>query len=127
MIRTLHRPRLTALFAMVALLWQMALPMLPANASSRQLLVAICGEHGVNMVALDLGPSGGGQSTPNSPDKSDCQLCASLGFVAISGPADFGHFVQSVYITSYARLVSLAPPSTLPGERYRSRAPPTNA
>jgi hypothetical protein len=127
MFRFLRRAHLTALFAVAALLWQAALPLLPVNTRSHELLVAICGEHGVNMVALDLGTSGGGESTPNAPDKSDCQLCASLGFVAISGPPDLGRFVQPVRLTSYARMESLAPPSTLPGERYRSRAPPANA
>jgi hypothetical protein len=127
MIRFLRRARSTALFAIAALLWQAALPLLPVNTNSHELLVAICGEHGVKMVALDIGASGGGESTPSAPDKSDCQLCASLGVVAISGPSNFGRFVRSVRLISYAQLAFLAPPSTRPGERYHPRAPPASA
>ena len=124
---------MTALFAIVALLWQSVVPLLAPAPKAADDLVVICTAHGfksVSLSSLSTGAEGSGDSKSGQTlqDKVDCPLCPGghAGAACLPGSAP----LQVAQATAnLAMAVAEQRPVFGPArfETFYSRAPPVVA
>ena len=124
---------MTALFAIVALLWQSVVPLLAPAPKAADDLVVICTAHGFKTVSLsslstEVDESGDSKSRQTLQDKVDCPLCPGghAGAACLPGSAPL-QIAQAT--TGLAMAVAEQRPVFGPArfETFYSRAPPVVA